>query len=120
MVWFSTRLRFALLVEPQEATEYSDSVYVFQIDHDDDTDLWGEVLRHALRLGKQREQEYLNGENQRVCWRLKEVATLDMIRVPSLDDAEVYSEFVSLGAGEEIPFDAQFDPDRSRPGQTGI
>lgn len=121
MAWFSTRLRFVLLVETEGATMYSDSVYIFQVNNDgDNTDLWSEALRYALRLGSQHEEEYLNAENHRVSLRLKEVATLDMIQASSLDGAEVYSEFAPLGDGEEIPFDTQFDPGNSCPTQTGI
>ncbi len=109
------------MIEPEGAIEYADSLYIFQVeDENDNTDLWGEALRHAVRLGKQQETEYRNFKNRQVRWKLKEVTTLDMIRSTNLDGAEVYAEFVSLGEGEEIPFDTPFDPATSCPVQTGI
>ena len=71
-------------------------------------------------MGKCTEEEYLNVYNERVRWRLKDVITLDMIRKKSLDCAEVYSEFVDVPEDENIPFDAEFHPERSKPEHTGI
>jgi hypothetical protein len=120
-MWFSARLRFAIMVEPEGAVEYADSVYIFQMkDENENTDPWGEALRHAIRLGEQQETDYRNFKNRQVRWRLKEVTTLDMIRSTNLDGAEVYAEFVSLGEDEKIPFDTLFHPATSCPEQTGI
>lgn len=121
MAWFSARLRFAVLVDPEGATTYSDSLCIFQIERsEDDVDTWGQAFQRALQLGYQREEEYLNPENHRVRWRLKEVSTLDLIQSESLDGAEVYAEFTPLGEDEELPFDTHFDPGKSAPTQTGI
>jgi len=112
MKWFSSKVRVVCLVEPEGAQRYMDSVYVFKAD-DFET-----AFQRAVDLGKEQEEEYLNAENQIVRWRLKEVISLDVINHTSLDGAEVYSEPVELEVGARLPFDADFQPEKSLPTQT--
>jgi len=112
--WFSAKVRTVCLVEHYGADSFMDMVFVFRAESFED------ALQRAIELGKCTEEEYLNVYNERVRWRLKDVITLDMIRKKSLDGAEVYSEFVDVPEDENIPFDAEFHPERSKPEHTGI
>jgi len=112
MTWFSARDRLVCLIEPEGATRYMDSVYVF-LERD-----FKRAKQRAIRLGKSQEEEYMNKYGERVRWRLKEVISLDIILSESLDGAEVYSEPIDLEPSERIPFDQTFDPDDSDPTQT--
>lgn len=114
MDWFSTKVRLVCLIESQRADTYMDSVYVFRSQD------WATAFQRAIELGKQQEKEYLNADNRQVRWRLKEIISLDWLFAQSLDGAEVYSESVAVGAGDSIPFDAAFEPEKSTPTQTGI
>jgi hypothetical protein len=88
------------------------SVHVFKASDGD------RAFERALALGRAHEQEYTNGDGQRVRWRFVEVGTLDLVQVPELDGAEVYSECVEMAEGEDMEFDAVFHPELSAPGQT--
>jgi hypothetical protein len=77
-----------------------------------------DAFQHALSLGKAREEEYLNGDGERVRWRLTEIISIDQMPRANLDGVEVYSEPVELPIGAIIPFTAQFTPEVSRPTQT--
>jgi hypothetical protein len=110
--WFSAKARLVVLVEGTGATRYADSLFLFRSADFDS------ALQRAIELGKQQEKEYVGGEGKRVRFRLKEIVSLDVIPDDNLDGAEVYSEPVDLPPGESAPFDATFDPSRSRPTQT--
>ena len=121
MPWFSTKIRLVVLVEPEGATHYADSVYIFKVDDVEKwDDLWSLAFQRALKLGRQQQEEYRNPDGDRVRWKLKEVISLDIIRSDSLDGVEVYSEPVGIGTGIVIPFDSTFNPEGSEPIQTGI
>ena len=111
MSWFSTKVRIACLIEGQGAVDYMDSVYVFRAKD------FEEAFQCAFKLGCSQEEEYLNFENRRVSWRFKEIISLDIIRSRAINGAEVYSEPVELAPGEQIPFDAEFHPEDSKPTQ---
>lgn len=66
-VWFSSRLRFAIIIEIRGLVRYSDSLYLFQ-SGDFET-----ALKKALEIGHRNEQSYLNGDGQRVVWKIAEV-----------------------------------------------
>jgi hypothetical protein len=110
--WYSAKIRLAVLIEGQGAVDYSDSVYLFR-----STDFESAFYR-ALAIGRTCEREYLNADKKRVRSRLKEIISLDIVTADDLDGAEVYSEPVALEEGAQIPFDATFNPERSRPTQT--
>jgi hypothetical protein len=110
--WWAACVHIVCLIEGTGASMVDDAVHVFQAADRE------AAFQRALELGRQHETEYLNGEGQRVRWRLERVLTLDTVRVDSLDGAEVYS---SLGSPDEVAtFDAVFDPTAHPPGQTGI
>jgi hypothetical protein len=111
MRWFSSRARLVVLLEKEGASRYADSVFLFRAAD------FGDAFQRALALGRAQEQEYLNGEGEKVRWRLKEIVSLDVIR-GALDGAEVYSEPVALEPGEGYPFDVRFEPEKSQPTQT--
>jgi|SRR5262252_2699642 len=110
--WFSARIRMLCLIEPKGGDSYLDSVIVFR-----STDFNSAFIK-ALEMGKKRETIYLNDENHQVVWRLKEIISLDIIDSETLDEAEVYSEFVDLNPGELIPFNTEFYPEQSQPTQS--
>lgn len=110
--WFSSRLRLVCVIEGSGATRYQDSVHLFRAGD------FEEAFQRALDLGRACEESYLNPDKKRVRWRLKEIVSLDIITADQLDGAEVYSEPVPLEEGVEIPFDATFTPETSRPTQT--
>lgn len=109
---FSSRIRCVCLVEKHKPTLFMDSIFLFKAKDFQD------ALNRALELGKGLEQEYLNIDNERVRWRLKEILSLDIIRDHSLDGTEIYSEFVDVPPNQDVPFDAEFHPELSQPVQT--
>lgn len=109
--WFSTRLRFAIIIETQGLVRYSDSVYIFRA-----TD-FETAFQRALETGQENRREYMNADGQQVVWKLAEVLALDIIRAESLDGAEVYSEPVP-GAEPSWTIEQTLHPERSKPSQT--
>jgi hypothetical protein len=108
--WFSAKLRYAVLIESKGLDGYMDSVFLFQGSEFED------AFQRAVAIGRKREQEYFNGDRQRVRWRLASIVSLDILP-DFLDGAEIYSEPVPA-AGERIAFDYEFHPERSSPTQT--
>jgi hypothetical protein len=108
MKWFSSKVRLVVLLEKEGAWRYADSVLVFRAAD------FGEAFQRALALGRELEEEYLNGEGEKVRWRLKEIVSLDVLD-DDLDGAEVYSEPVALEPGEGYTFDVRFEPEKSQP-----
>jgi hypothetical protein len=114
-------VRLAVLVDPEGAVQYSDSVFVFQVENcDDGSELRRRAFARALKLGIEQEEEYLNEAGDRVRWRLKEVVTLDLLGDELLDGMEVTSDLVDLEPDATISFDAVFNPEASKPTQTGV
>lgn len=114
MMWFSTRVRIACLIEGVGLTRYMDSIFVFTAEDFDS------AMKRALTLGHAEEDEYKNEQDETVRWRLKEIITLDAVQSDALDGAEVYSEPVAPEPDEKlrITFDTEFAPESSAPIQT--
>lgn len=110
--WFSAQLKFVALGKTRFRRMTDDSIVVFKAAG------FRTAFRRALKIGKEAEHEYLNGDGQRVCWKLKEIVTLDIIHTKSIDGAEVWSSLGFLKKNDPIPFDAQFTPEDSKPGRT--
>jgi len=107
--WFSTNIRLVCLVESKGAMRYMDSVYLLRAtDYED-------AFREALQIGRSQEEDYTNSEGECVRWAFKEILSLDMIDVESLDCAEIYSAPSALEPGEWYPFDVRFHPENSDP-----
>ncbi len=53
-------------------------------------------------------------------WRLEAVETIDLLGAEIVDGREVYAEPVDLDFGEAVAFDAEFRPEESEPGQSGV
>lgn len=109
--WFSSRIRFAVIVQDEGLVRYSDSVYLLMAADFD------AAFKRAIEIGRGHETEYLNADNQRVAWKVAEVLSLDMIQTDSLDGAEVYSE-PAEGIEPSWTIDRAFNPEVSRPTQT--
>lgn len=110
--WYSTRLRLVCIVEERPPALVMDTVHVFRAPG------WDAALDRALQLGRGHEQEYLNGEQQVVRWRLAEVSTLDLITADALDGAEVHSAFGDVPDPAPAGLLPPFRPERSQPAQT--
>jgi hypothetical protein len=110
--WFSTKLRFAVMVEPDGASLLYDSVYLLRAGD------FSAAFEKAVSIGETAQQEYLNGDGQRVQWRLMEVISLDIIDSDDFDGREVYSEPIRLDEIKMIPFGTKFSPRASKPTQT--
>ena len=109
--WFSAKIRLACIIEPKGLQRFMDSIYVFRSTDFDD------AFRKALDRGRSQEKNYLNDADELIEWRLKEIISLDRIKPPSLDGAEVYSEAVEPAAGDSL-LDTAFHPEDSNPTQT--
>jgi len=115
--WFSSKIVFGVLEEGVGSNLFMKSIIIFKAKDFED------AFKKALDLGKEMEQEYLNGENKGVRWRLKEISTLDIIldfqKKQSLDGVEVYSEPHLLKPEESIDsFEVIYNPEKSKPTQT--
>jgi hypothetical protein len=109
--WFSTRLRFAIIIESQGLVRYSDSVYLLSAADFDS------AFQRALVIGQKNQRQYENADRQQVVWKFAEVLALDVIRADSLDGAEVYSEPVPA-VDPSWTINQAFHPEASRPTQT--
>src|ERR1022692_417612 len=58
--WFSSRLRFAIIIETLGPVRYDDSVYLLR-----STDFEA-AFQRALETGRKNQKEYLNGDGQKV------------------------------------------------------
>ena len=113
-VWFSAMLRFAILVEGEGAIEFARSLIVFRAED------FPDAKERAISLGRSMETTHTGGLGEEVKWRLQRVETLDLLGDQIMDGREVYAESLDLPDGPLIPFDAQFDPRASQPGQSGV
>ena len=109
--WFSTCLRFAIIIETQGLVRYSDSVYLLRSPD------FGAAFQRALEIGQNSQRDYVNADGQQVVWKFAEVFALDIIQADSLDGAEVYSEPVT-GADSSWTIERRFHPESSSPTQT--
>lgn len=110
-LWFSGRVRFAIIIETIGLNGYYDSVYLFRsID-------FNTAFRKVVEIGRNNEQSYFNGDNQQVVWKLSDIISLDIIKSESLDGVEVYSEPVS-GEDPSLTIEHEFHPELSEPTQT--
>jgi hypothetical protein len=108
--WFSTKLRFVILVEPTGGDTLNDRVFLLRAADFD------AAFDRATGIGRASQKEYRNAEGRRVQWKFIEVISLDVIQSEDLEGQEVYSEPIHLS--EMIPFGAEFSPQTSKPIQT--
>src|SRR5437667_10519811 len=104
MQWFSSKIRLACIIESKRLQRFMDSIYVFQ-----STDFDG-AFRKALDIGRSQERSYSNDADELVVWSLKEIVSLDLIKLQSLDGAEVYSEPVEPAPSDSVPASDAFHP----------
>jgi hypothetical protein len=110
--WFSTKLRFAIMVEPVGADTLNDCVFMLRAADFD------EAFQRAVSVGHASEKKYRNLEGQLVQWVFSEIVSLDVIQSEDLDGKEVYSEPIHLSNERAIPFKTAFNPAASKPLQT--
>lgn len=110
--WFSAKVRLVVETDRRGWLHYADSVFVFRAkDYD-------EAFKRAIVLGRSREESYKNEEGDRVCWRLKEILTLDRIKSRSLDGAEVLYESPDIPKGGRRRSGLKLHPEKSEPRET--
>jgi hypothetical protein len=109
--WFSTKLRFAVIIETKGLVRYSDSIYLF---HSTD---FKDAFQRALEIGHCKEQCYINGDGQQVVWKFAEVISLDIIQSDSMEGTEIHSEPVSA-SDPLLTIKHEFHPELSEPTQT--
>ncbi|GEL95435.1 DUF4288 domain-containing protein [Cellulomonas composti] len=112
--WFSAMLRMVVLVEGVGASRRVRSLVLFRAAD------WAEARERALQLGLGAERSYPGGTGEQVRWRLEAVETIDLLGAEIVDGREVYAEPVDLDFGEAVAFDAEFRPEESEPGQSGV
>ena len=95
-----------LLVEGDVSTIEDETVHIFRASD------WETAFARARQLGRGHEPEYRNADGELVRWRLAQIATLDIVRAPDLDGAEVYSRLTEVSVGPA--FDTTFDPRTTR------
>jgi hypothetical protein len=107
--WFSAKLRFVSLIEGLGSHFHDDSVYVLQAK--DFEDAFGK----AISIGRARERDYVNMQQERVHRRLVEVSSLNLLGSGELGNVvEVNSEAAPLQDADRIPFNTTFHPERSQ------
>ena len=114
MDYYSARLHLIALVDDGKARK---------------THLWDEIvitfrardsthaLSRALRIGRSHETEYLNGDKQKVRWKLVEIETLDVVG-KRIDGAEVASRLSHRKSEKPLRFSTRFHPAKSRPSES--
>jgi hypothetical protein len=112
ILWHSTRLRMARLVDPYGCDALVDHVFVFRAPHENS---W---ITKPVEIGRTLERE--EPGNHRAVWRLTKVITQDLLRPTDLDGVEVYSEPVHLDKARTIPFGTAFQPEHSTPRQSEL
>jgi hypothetical protein len=110
--WYSTKLRFAVMVEPVGCDLLYERIYLLK-----GTD-FGDALGRALSIGRAAEREYRNSNGQLVSWKLMKVISLDVLSTLNLDGAEIFAESARLDETSRIPFGTTFNPEASEPMQT--
>jgi Domain of unknown function (DUF4288) len=111
-MWYSANIRLICLIEREGATRYMDSVFIYT------SESYELAFAKAIQIGKNQEEEYVNGTGQRVLWRLKEIVSLDKLTFSSEEYTEVYSEPKEIEDGVFIPFNSTFHPEQSLPTQS--
>jgi hypothetical protein len=94
---------------------YMDNVFVFRALNSE------QAFKKALGIGYANEEEYLNGEHQKVRWAFKEIISLDLIDGKNLNGKEVYSspvEFDPSTGNERDSIDIKYKPEDSIPTMT--
>jgi hypothetical protein len=110
--WYSAKLRFAVMVEPDGADLLYDRVFLFKA-----TD-FDAAFERAIRIGEAQQEEYRNGDDRRVIWKFSAVFSLDVIVAADLDGAEICADPIFLAKKDRIPFATEFNPQLSKPTQT--
>lgn len=112
--WYAAALRIVVLVE---AEPVSRSVLQVHLVRGDDVD---GAFGAACALGRAQEEVYTNHEGRRVRWAFEAVETLDLLPSPLVDGVEVYSEPRASDEVRHLAFDAEFSPETTPPGQSGV
>ena len=113
--WFSTKVRVYCMVEGAGVVDCWEPVHVFAAEN------LAMARERALQLGRGHDQDYLNGDAQRVRWRCSDILSLDDLGTePDLDGREVYFDVAGWAPRSGVDFDTEFHPELSDPEQTGV
>lgn len=110
MNWYSTKLRFFLLVEPVGFAMARNGVFLLRADSFEAARL------KALELGAAQEELFLNADGANAKWCFESILTLDVLP-DELENAEVCSEFCD-GLQTDIEWGHEFSPEDSEPSQS--
>lgn len=114
-LWFSAKVRDVILIDDDDNSTFEHSVYLFRAADFD------AAFDAVLKLGQAQDREFLNGDENRVRWKLADVQSLNLLGAGEIGDAvDVYSEAVALSDVDRVPFNFVFHPERSAPRSTGI
>ena len=114
MDFYSARLHFVALVDngtPRKTNLWDEIVVTFRARDRE------HAFSKALRIGRSHEHEYLNPDEQNVCWKFVEVETLDVVG-KRIDGAEVASRLSHRKSKKPLRFTARFHPEKSRPSES--
>jgi len=115
MTWYSGMCRRLCLIDGKGAVIEELSVYVFRSKTDKG------ALRRFLQLARVDDKEYQNAEGDQVRWAVVSLETLDELTEGPLRDTEVYSRWNRIEPPDRsISFDARFQPEKSKPGSSGV
>jgi hypothetical protein len=108
--WFSAKLRIVRMIDGPSTDMFDDCVFTFRAAD------FATAFDRAVDLGRAREQEYVNGHQERVLWRLVEVVSLNLLGSGELGKViDVHNEPAPMSAADRVPFDTVFHPERSKP-----
>ena len=110
--WFSTQLRFVIMVEPIGGNVLCDCVFLLRSEN------FQTAFSRALNIGSGYQKQYINGDGERVWWKFMSVISIDIIDSDDLNGAEIHSDPIHLRTQETIPFETEFHPEDSKPIQT--
>ncbi len=108
--WFSTKLRFIVLVEPTGGDIFHDCLFLIKAED------FKSAFDRALSIGNKEENKYRNVEDKIVLRKFVEIISLDIISNRDLDGAELNSELQR--SSRTVSFMQTFAPEMSKPIQT--
>ena len=111
MDFYSARLLFICLVDdgkPKKNNMYDESVVAFRARD------FKDAFNRAIKIGRAREQTYLNADSQKVRWAFVEILNLDWVG-RKIDGAEVASKLHYRQSSKQILPKMKFHPEKSKP-----
>ena len=112
--WFVASLEMAVLAEKGGMLRRARSVVLLRASG------FAEAFEKACDRGVLEEETYTNSAGERIRWAFERVATVDALPEVFSDGTEVYSELGEDLNDPDVPFDIEFSPRSTPPGQSGV